>query len=120
MPSIDPYFFSYSLENSFTVGWSMIMADTSWATTSPTWNSLIFTWPIMPKMGISGRSLAFSTSLASWATFGVMSVDGAPVSKIRLYGPWPFTFTLTMKWPDGTRSNFTTSGGGASLVFGDG
>src|SRR5262245_6398216 len=77
------------------------MADTSSATTSPTWNSLIFTCPSMPKIGMSGRSLALSISLASRATFGVMSVDGAPVSKIRLYGPWPFSFTLTMKWPDG-------------------
>ena len=43
------------------------------------------------------------------ATLLLSSVIGAPVSKISLYGPLPFTLTMTVMWPVLRISNGTTT-----------
>ena len=48
----------------------------------------------------------------------MISVVGAPVSKISRYGPLPLSFTLTIKCPLETSSNGTDCGLASSLAAG--
>src|SRR5262245_47402024 len=99
-----------------TVGWSMMTAIVFSTFCPPTSSVGTLTSPIDPNSVMSGFLTPLSRP-ASLATLLFMSVIGAPVSKISLYGPLPLTLTMTVMWPVGVRSNGTTIGLATSTGF---
>src|SRR6516164_4783980 len=75
------------------------MTDKFSALRSPASSVLILCWPIEPNGAKNGFLKSLDNTPDSLASLLLTSESGAPVSKIRRYGPLPLIFTsTTMCW----------------------
>src|SRR5436190_15850760 len=111
-----PYSFVFSvLASTPTVGWSITTAGMSVAFWEPTSRLLIFASPMLPMNAARGDLGMPLSSPASLANSLLTNEIGAPVSKMRRYGPLPLTLTMTAMCPDLSISKGTVDALGASF-----